>query len=53
MHPSSFDPGDDDDPGEHFMDNDGRPKGYELEQHQAQAELERLGDAAILKAFSS
>ena len=33
-----------DDPGEHFMDDDGRPKGYELEQHQAEMEQGPQGE---------
>ena len=44
MHPSSFDQGDDNDPGEHFMNDDGRPKGYELEQHQAEMEQGLQGE---------
>lgn len=47
MHPSSFDQGDDDDPGEHFMDDNGRPKGYELEQEQADYNLELRHEAEL------
>ena len=31
---------DEDDPGEHFMDDDGRPHGYENEQHAAEMAME-------------
>jgi hypothetical protein len=36
---------DNDDPGEHFMDGNGRPQGYELEQLQAEMEVEAQWEA--------
>jgi len=37
----------DQDPGECFMDDDGRPKGYELEHWQAEMEMERQAELVM------
>lgn len=43
LDPRTFDDGLDHDPGEHFMDSDGRPPGHEDEQHQAEVEINAQG----------